>query len=86
MCPFLWLNDFNQRIEADAGKDHEFVISIKENVVSSNASKAARKLYLDAKSDGYALPIANDLSFSAAGVASAQIPRCLALHELAKNS
>jgi hypothetical protein len=79
------------------------VASIKENAVSSNASKTAREECLDAKGGGYALPIANalvvppwakdeyalpianDQPFCAAGAASALIPRCFAPHELVEN-
>src|SRR6266571_4625831 len=53
------LNGFDRRIEADAGKDPVFVISIKENAVLLNASKTAQEECLDAKDGGYGLPIAN---------------------------
>jgi hypothetical protein len=55
------INDLNRRIEADAAKDLAFVTSIKENAVSSDASKTALQLCLAVKGDGCALPIANVL-------------------------
>ena len=61
MRPLLQFNGFDRRIEADAGKDREFVISIKGNAVLLNASKTAQEECLDAKDDGYGLPIVNAL-------------------------
>ena len=52
------IHDFDQQIEADAGKDPAFEISIKENVGLSDASRTAQKPCLDAIG-GYASPIAD---------------------------